>query len=131
MKKCSVCKKNIAVIFATQMNGEKSEVKGICMQCARKMGMPIMDQLMKQTGMSEEDLENLNSEMDQMFQGMDTDGESESENDNSALVNMLKNSFPFSNNQDHQEENADKMKEEITGSKVKENSENAKKSKKI
>jgi len=37
------------------------------------MGLPVMDQLMKQTGMSPEEIENLSNQMNQMFQNMDMD----------------------------------------------------------
>ncbi|MEL7596745.1 MAG: hypothetical protein AAGU01_00940, partial [Clostridiaceae bacterium] len=59
MKMCSVCKKNVATIFASIIQDGKSEVKGLCIECAKKMGIPIMDQLMNQTGMSAEEVENL------------------------------------------------------------------------
>ncbi len=51
MKKCSICNKNMAVVFASKMENGKSEMKGICIECAKKMGLPIIDQLMEQTGM--------------------------------------------------------------------------------
>ena len=38
-EKCSVCNKNLAVIFATQMINGKPEMKGLCIQCAKKMGI--------------------------------------------------------------------------------------------
>src|SRR5690554_7468874 len=91
MKKCSICKKNIAVIFATQMENGKAEMKGLCIQCAKKLGIPIMDQLMQQTGMTEDDIENLAGEMENMFEDIEGDDGS----DESPLINMIKKSFPM------------------------------------
>lgn len=71
MKKCSICKKNLAVIYTTRMESGKPELEGLCIECAKKMGLPVVDQLMKQTGMSPDDIENLSRQMNQMFQGMD------------------------------------------------------------
>ncbi len=73
MQKCSICKKNLAVIYTTKIVDGKSELFGLCLDCAKKMGLPVMDQLMKQTGMSPEEIENLSNQMNQMFQSMDMD----------------------------------------------------------
>ncbi len=67
MKKCSVCKKNVAVIFAADMKEKDSGMKGLCVPCAKKMGLPIVDQIMEQTGMTEEEVEGLIEQMNDMF----------------------------------------------------------------
>lgn len=67
MKKCSICNKNIAVIFVTKMENGKSEMKGICIECAKKMGLPIIDQLMEQTGMTEEEMSAFSQQMNETF----------------------------------------------------------------
>ncbi|PAB58683.1 ATP-dependent Clp protease ATP-binding subunit [Anaeromicrobium sediminis] len=71
MKLCSACNKNIAVVFTSKMEGGKTELQGLCIECAKKMGIPVIEQLMQQTGMSPEDVENLNDQMLGMFKGMD------------------------------------------------------------
>ena len=73
MKKCSICNKNIAVIFATRMENGKSEMKGICIECAKKMGLPIIDQLMEQTGMTEEEMHAFSQQMNDMFEEISLD----------------------------------------------------------
>jgi ATP-dependent Clp protease ATP-binding subunit ClpA len=73
MQKCSVCKKNLAVIYTTKIVDGKSELYGLCLDCAKKMGLPVIDQLMKQTGMSPNEIENLSAQMNTMFQNMDMD----------------------------------------------------------
>ena len=124
MKKCSVCKKNMAIIFATQMDKDKTEMKGLCMQCAKKMGLPVMDQLMQQTGMSEEDLEVLTEEMGNMFEDVDKEEDSE---ENLPLMNMIKNSFPFLNKENAQETSNQKN----TDAHTREKQENPSKSRKF
>lgn len=64
MKLCSICNKNIAVIFATKFENGKSEMKGICISCAKKMGLPVIDQIMQQTGMTAEEIDSLTQDMD-------------------------------------------------------------------
>ena len=67
---CSKCKKNVAVVFISRMN-EKNEMvnEGLCLQCAAKLGLPQVEDMMKRMGITPEDLENLNSEMMQAFGG--------------------------------------------------------------
>lgn len=89
MKKCSICKENIAVIFASKMEDGKSETQGICMSCAKKMGLPIIDQLMEQTGMTEEEMSTLSDQMNNMFEDMDMDMDVE----NMDMENMDKDNF--------------------------------------
>ncbi|WP_352420567.1 ATP-dependent Clp protease ATP-binding subunit [Proteiniborus sp.] len=71
MKLCSICKKNIAVMLTTKIENGKTEVTGICMECAKKLGLPVMDQLMQQMNMKPEDLENITNQMNNVFQDID------------------------------------------------------------
>lgn len=73
MKLCSICKKNIAVVLTTKIENGKTEVTGICMECAKKLGIPVIDQLMQQINMKPEDLENLTKQMNSVFQDENID----------------------------------------------------------
>jgi len=73
MKLCSICKKNIAVLLTTKIENGKTEVTGICMECAKKLGIPVIDQLMQQMNMKPEDLENLTKQMNSVFQDENID----------------------------------------------------------
>ncbi len=64
MKLCCICNKNVAVVFATKFENGKSTMKGICIPCAKKMGLPVVKQIMEQTGMTEEEIDNLIEGMD-------------------------------------------------------------------
>lgn len=99
MKKCSICKENIAVIFASKMENGKSEMQGICMNCAKKMGLPIIDQLMEQTGMTEEEISSLSSQMNNVFEEMDLENMDE-DNFLSGLFNGSLNSFKDSDDEE-------------------------------
>jgi len=99
MQKCSVCKKNLAVIYTTKIVNGKSELYGLCLDCAKKMGMPVMDQLMKQTGMSPEEIENLSDQMNTMFQNLDMD-DLESNDMFMKMMSMGTGALDFDNNED-------------------------------
>ena len=60
---CSRCHKNLAVIFITKLENGVSKNEGLCLKCAREMGIKPIDDMMKKMGISEEDLETLNNEM--------------------------------------------------------------------
>ncbi len=60
---CSRCKKNVAVVFISKMEGDKTTNEGLCLKCAKELGLPQVDDMMKRMGISDEDLDNLNNEM--------------------------------------------------------------------
>jgi len=70
MKLCDVCKKNIAMILTSKIESGKTETVALCIECAKKKGVPVMDQLMQQAGISSEDIENLNQQMGNIFKDM-------------------------------------------------------------
>lgn len=73
MIKCSICKENVAVVFITRVIDGKTEPMGLCMACAQKQGLAPLQQMIMQSGMTQEDLENLNQQMSEMFGNMDMD----------------------------------------------------------
>ena len=67
---CSKCKKNVAVVFISRMNEKGEPVnEGLCLQCAAKLGLPQVEDMMKRMGITPEDLESLSGEMMQAFGG--------------------------------------------------------------
>ena len=68
---CSRCKKNVAVVFISKLDGEKTINEGLCLKCAKDLGLPQVDDMMKRMGISDEDLETLNSEMMQAMNGVE------------------------------------------------------------
>lgn len=73
MKLCSICNKNIATIFTARTVNGKTETVGVCLPCAKKMGLPVIEQLMAQTGMSPEEVENLTEQMNDMLKDMNVE----------------------------------------------------------
>ena len=66
-KMCTKCKKNIAVVFITKMENGVTLNEGYCLRCARSLGIPQIDEAVKQMGISEEDLDLLSDEMSNIF----------------------------------------------------------------
>ena len=71
MVMCSRCHKRMAVVFVTKMeNGEKS-TQGLCLKCAKEIGVPIdnlMGNVMGQLGISADNLENAEEEILSMME---------------------------------------------------------------
>nr|WP_325232773.1 ATP-dependent Clp protease ATP-binding subunit [uncultured Oscillibacter sp.] len=94
---CSKCKKNVAVVFISKLDGEKTINEGLCLKCAKELGLPQVDDMMKRMGISDEDLETLNSEMMQAMNGVENiedlpGGEEDSEEEEGKTA-----TFPFLN----------------------------------
>ncbi|MFL0269932.1 ATP-dependent Clp protease ATP-binding subunit [Candidatus Clostridium radicumherbarum] len=99
MKLCSICNKNIATIFTSKISEGKTETIGVCLPCAKKMGLPVIDQLMAQTGMSPEEVENLSEQMNDMLKDVNMDDLS----NNDMFMNLMNGSFPEPMNIDKEE----------------------------
>lgn len=54
---CTKCKKRIAVVFITTMQGNEKKNEGLCLICAKDMGLPQVDEYIKQMGLSDDELE--------------------------------------------------------------------------
>ncbi len=71
MMMCSICKENFAVVFMTKIIDGKHVQEGLCLTCAKKQGIQPINQLLEQTGMSEEDIDSLNKQVGNMFDNME------------------------------------------------------------
>ena len=99
---CSVCKENYAVVFVTKIVDGKQIQEGLCLSCAKKQGIQPVNQLIEQTGMSDEDIDNINKQMSGLFDNIDMDHGNnglagiEPPNGNKAnpIFNFLNHVFP-------------------------------------
>ncbi|MBQ8300785.1 MAG: AAA family ATPase [Clostridia bacterium] len=76
MNLCSRCKKNPAVFYITKMEGDKTTSEGLCLSCAKEMGIAPLNQMIESFGVSEDELDNLNNQMSEFMEsleGMDGD----------------------------------------------------------
>jgi len=71
--KCSICKENVAVVFITRVIDGKAEPMGLCISCAQKQGLAPLQQIIAQSGMTQEDIENLNNQMTDILGSMNMD----------------------------------------------------------
>lgn len=63
---CSKCGKRPAVVFVSNNTGE-SPTKGYCLSCAKEMGIKPVEDLINKMGLSDEDLETVQDQMDSLM----------------------------------------------------------------
>ena len=64
MPMCSRCGKNVAVVFITKIDqNNNSTQEGLCLKCAKEMGLKPIDNLMEQMGITDADLDALAGEI--------------------------------------------------------------------
>ena len=98
-KMCAKCKKNIAVVFITKMENGATMNEGYCLKCARSLGIPQIDQTIKQMGISEDELDLLSDEMSSMFgQREDSEAEDDEIDSQTATFPLLNQLFGGSGN---------------------------------
>lgn len=88
---CSICKKNVAVIYVNKIVEGKMQTTGLCIPCAKKQGIAPMDQIMRQSGMKPEDFENINNQLTEIIGDMDLEKLSQEPNENNDGINSLMN----------------------------------------
>jgi len=96
-KMCTKCKKNIAVVFITKIENGVTMNEGYCLKCARSLGIPQIEDAVKQMGFSEDDLDNLTDEMSNMFGQMDTSEDEDEVNGQTATFPLLNQLFGSNN----------------------------------
>ncbi|MCF0136042.1 MAG: ATP-dependent Clp protease ATP-binding subunit [Lachnospiraceae bacterium] len=102
---CQLCNKNTAVVFVNKYENGQTKQVAMCLPCAKKNGLPlnrIMPPGMMPQGMSQEDMENIGEQMNEMLNGSDL-------GDLSKLIppeilNMLKGSTRPGEDQDDGDE---------------------------
>ena len=82
MKLCSKCKKRPAVVFVSDAMNPNAEPNGLCLVCAKELGIKPIDDMLKKMNISDEDIEQMSEQfMDLMPMGEDGELDDEAFND--------------------------------------------------
>lgn len=82
MKLCSKCKKRPAVVFVSDAMNPNAEPNGLCLVCAKELGIKPIDDMLKKMNISDEDIEQMSEQfMDLMPMGEDGEPDDEALND--------------------------------------------------
>ncbi|KNY27060.1 ATP-dependent Clp protease ATP-binding subunit [Pseudobacteroides cellulosolvens] len=116
MMMCSICKENFAVVYMTKLIDGKQVQEGLCLTCAKKQGVQPINQLLDQTGMTEEDIDNLNKQVGNLFENMEftdlnsiQDSQEKSTGQSNPFFNFINKAF--SKNEDGTDSGKEHIKE--------------------
>lgn len=88
---CSRCKKRMAVVFKTTIQGNERHEEGYCLVCAREMGIPQVKEYMDELGIGEDEIEEFSDSMMGDFSDEDKDGDFFEHGGTGALPNFIRN----------------------------------------
>lgn len=72
MKLCSKCKKRPAVVFMSNPMNPSAEPEGLCLVCAKELGIKPVDDMLKSMNITDEDIEQMSDQfMEMMSPGAD------------------------------------------------------------
>ena len=60
---CSRCKKRLAVVFVSRMEGDKTYNEGLCLQCAKELGIKPVEDLMSKMGITDDQLDAMSEQL--------------------------------------------------------------------
>ena len=81
MQLCARCKKRPAMVFITKIENDKKTGEGICLVCASELGIKPVNDMLKNIGMSEEEIGNISEEIDGMIESMSSNLPTPTENE--------------------------------------------------
>lgn len=110
---CSRCKKRMAVVFITRMEGDKSYNEGLCLVCAKELGIKPVNDLMDKMGVSDSDIENLSEQMTDMIGAVGDPDDENFEPGGAATYPFLQNLFGAQ--PEPEEENLEHVVGEVDG----------------
>ena len=135
MQMCSRCHKRMAVLFITKIENNETKNEGLCLKCAKELGIPQVDSILSGMGISEDDFEAMENDLQSLMGGVEGDDSLDEEDDEEDLsgesrtpsldFSKLFNQFPFANgfmsgnkkpkNSENGKESKDGKSEEISG----------------
>jgi ATP-dependent Clp protease ATP-binding subunit ClpC len=105
MSKCSICHKNEAVVFTTRYVDGEPRMEGMCLRCAYDSELPGIEQILEQSGITEENIDDVTARMNDVLAGMSHHSPQE------LLKSLLSGKFPGmedqSDNDDMDEDDSD------------------------
>ncbi len=99
MKLCSKCKKRPAVVFMSNPLNPNGETEGLCLACAKELGIKPIDDMLKSMNISDDDIEQMSNQFLEAMSMDDIEIDDESLNDGTfdmgtaPAIPFLKNLF--------------------------------------
>ena len=116
---CSVCKKNPAVVFINKIENNKTQVEGLCYNCAKEKGINPLQVLTQNSNISDDDIEQLSEQFGNFMNeisetDMDNIGNVDGENNPFAgILNLFKGNSGNENGASASSENSSNHKKTV------------------
>ncbi|MDD5937908.1 MAG: AAA family ATPase, partial [Clostridiales bacterium] len=95
---CSRCHKNVAVVFVQKIENGETKTEGLCLNCAKELGIKPVDDMIQKMGLTDDDVQNLTDEMMSAFGGAEgLDGLTAQDSDSDEEDEGKTATFPFLN----------------------------------
>ncbi len=100
---CSRCNKRPAVVFVSS-NKNDSQPRGYCLLCAKELGIKPVEDIIKKMGISPDDLENVQEQMDSIMENMGDMGDMSEMMQNLGMQSDSAELAPTENNEDDEDQ---------------------------
>ena len=90
---CSRCHKRVAVVFMTRIENNETVQEGLCLPCARQLGIKPVNDMLAKMGISEEDIDRMSGDMENMLESISTAGDDDETEDGGAPAINLPSFF--------------------------------------
>ena len=84
MEMCARCHKRVAVVFITRLENGETKNEGICLKCARELGIKPIDDILKKMGITNEEFDQMADGAEDFMQGMVPSEDGENPEDGGA-----------------------------------------------
>ena len=90
MQMCVKCRRRVAVVFITRMDKDGTVNEGLCLNCARELGIKPVNDMLEKMGVSEEDLERMSEDLRNALAdaGGDEGGEDDGEDGGAPAIDL-------------------------------------------
>ena len=90
MQMCARCKKRLAVVFITRMENNQTVNEGLCLRCARELGIKPVSDMLGRMGLDDEAIEKMNSEMNDVVESLSDASGDDGEDGGAPAVDIPK-----------------------------------------
>ncbi len=90
MEMCSRCHKRVAVVFITKIENNVTKNEGICLKCAKELGIKPVSDMLEKMGISETDIDALSNDMNGFTEGLMPFGPDEGEDGGAPAIDLPK-----------------------------------------
>ena len=90
MQMCARCKKRLAVVFITRMENNQTVNEGLCLRCARELGIKPVSDMLGRMGLDDEAIERMNSEMNDVVESISDAAGDDGEDGGAPAVDLPK-----------------------------------------